>query len=150
MISVNIHANTSPMAGQEGTKISLTTIKERLTKEAENDVSLRVIIKGKGDSSDGIEVQARGDLHLGVLFEKLRREGFEISITPPQVVFKEENGKKLEPVEKVTIEVADQYTSLVIDKLMFKSATLVDCINLEGGRQQYEHCFRSITQLLIN
>eukprot|EP00331_Platyophrya_macrostoma_P003109 CAMPEP_0176412666 /NCGR_PEP_ID=MMETSP0127-20121128/4270_1 /TAXON_ID=938130 /ORGANISM="Platyophrya macrostoma, Strain WH" /LENGTH=642 /DNA_ID=CAMNT_0017792361 /DNA_START=66 /DNA_END=1994 /DNA_ORIENTATION=+ len=136
MIGVNLNVNTSPLAGKESSKNTTTNIKDRLKKEAENDVSLIVRFEDKG-SSKGYEIQGRGDLHLGVLFEKLRREGYEFSLTPPVVIFqKDKSGKVLEPIEKVSIEIGEQYSSLVIEKMNYRSASFVDCVNLEDKRQK--------------
>lgn len=137
MISVNVYVNTSPLAGKEGSKISSTALKDRLKREAENDVSLRVKFDDKGGNEKGIEIQGRGDLHLGVLFEKLRREGYEMALTPPVVVFKKEGATTLEPVEKVTVEVAELHTPLVIEKMNYRSADFLDCVTLDNGRQKY-------------
>lgn len=135
MIGVNLNVNTSPLAGKESVKSTTTNIKDRLKKEAENDVSLIVKFEEKG-TNRGYEIQGRGDLHLGVLFEKLRREGYEFSLTPPVVLFKKEGQKVLEPVEKVSIEVGEEYTSLVIEKMNYRSANFVDCANLPDKRQK--------------
>ena len=78
MLSISIHVNTSPLAGKEGTKINATALKDRIQKEAENDVALKAIFNEKGKTDSSIEVQGRGDLHLGILIEKMRREGYEM------------------------------------------------------------------------
>jgi len=89
MMFITINVNTSPLAGKEGDKLTKSKIRERLIKEAENDVALRVIEDKKGDNG-GITVQGRGDLHLGLLIEKMRREGFEMEITPPEIIIKKD------------------------------------------------------------
>ena len=135
MIGVTLNVNTSPLAGKESLKSTTTNIKDRLKKEAENDVSLIVKFEEKG-TSKGYQIQGRGDLHLGVLFEKLRREGYEFAVTPPVVIFKKEGQKVLEPIEKVSIEMGEHYTSLVIEKMNYRSANFVDCVNLDDKRQK--------------
>lgn len=96
LISMNIIPNNSPLNGKEGDKHTVLQIRERLYKEAENDVSLKV--EPNPTKKDEIKLMGRGDLHLGILVEKMRREGFELAISPPQVVVKEAKGKLLEPI----------------------------------------------------
>jgi len=107
--------NDSPLAGQDGKKLTSQMIWDRLVKEAENNVSIQV--KRSASSSEAFEVYGRGELQLGILVENMRREGFELQISPPTVVYREEGGKKLEPVEEVTIELEDQYVGAVVNKL---------------------------------
>ena len=107
--------NDSPLGGQDGKKLTSQMIWDRLVKEAENNVSIQV--KKSDASSEAFEVYGRGELQLGILVENMRREGFELQISPPTVVYREEGGKKLEPVEEVTIELEDQYVGAVVNKL---------------------------------
>ncbi|MSQ37911.1 MAG: GTP-binding protein, partial [Chloroflexi bacterium] len=95
--------NTSPFAGREGTHVTSRKIRERLWSELERDVALRV---AETDSPDTFVVSGRGELHLAILIENLRREGFELQVSRPEVIFHEENGKKLEPYEQLEVEVA--------------------------------------------
>lgn len=88
MISFTITFNDSPLKGKDGDKLTIAQIRERLLKESEDDVSLRV--ETKGTATTNVVISGRGDLHLGVLIEKMRREGFEMSVTPPAVVTKED------------------------------------------------------------
>ncbi|MBV1903190.1 MAG: translational GTPase TypA [Marinosulfonomonas sp.] len=113
-ISVTFGINTSPLAGREGKKVQSRVIRERLMKEAESNVAIKITDAPGGDA---FEVAGRGELQMGVLIENMRREGFELSISRPQVLFREENGVRLEPVEEVTIDVDDDYSGVVIEKI---------------------------------
>ena len=113
-ISVTFGINDSPLAGRDGKKVQSRVIRERLMKEAESNVAIRVTDTPGGEA---FEVAGRGELQMGVLIENMRREGFELSISRPQVLFREEDGKKLEPIEEVTIDVDDVYSGVVIEKI---------------------------------
>jgi len=114
-ISVTFGINDSPLAGREGKKVQSRVIRERLMKEAESNVAIRVTDTPGGEAFD---VAGRGELQMGVLIENMRREGFELSITRPQVLMREdETGARLEPVDEVTIDVDDEYSGAVIEKL---------------------------------
>ncbi len=113
-ISVTFGINDSPLAGREGKKVQSRVIRERLMKEAELNVAIKVSDTPGGDA---FEVAGRGELQMGVLIENMRREGFELSISRPRVLYKEENGIRMEPVEEVTIDVDDEYTGAVVEKL---------------------------------
>ena len=113
-ISVTFGINDSPLAGRDGKKVQSRVIRERLMKEAESNVAIRVTDAPGGEA---FEVAGRGELQMGVLIENMRREGFELSISRPQVLFRDEGGQRLEPVEEVTIDVDDDYSGAVIEKL---------------------------------
>ena len=113
-ITVTFGINDSPLAGRDGKKVQSRVIRERLLKEAESNVAIRVKDTPGGEA---FEVSGRGELQMGVLIENMRREGFELSISRPQVILREEDGQKLEPVEEVTIDVDDDYTGAVIEKI---------------------------------
>ncbi|MCP1167735.1 translational GTPase TypA [Limimaricola litoreus] len=113
-ITVTFGINDSPLAGRDGKKVQSRVIRERLMKEAESNVAIRIDDTPGGDA---FEVSGRGELQMGVLIENMRREGFELSISRPQVIFKEEDGVRMEPVEEVTIDVDDEYTGAVVEKL---------------------------------
>ena len=133
MISMVIKPNDSPYHGKDGEKFTYTQIKERLLKEAENDVSLRVVFDNK--NKDSITIFGRGDLHLGIILEKLRREGFEMSVFPPQVIFKEgENKEKLEPIEEITIEFDKDFLTPLIDLIMPRFGEISDSTDLNNGK----------------
>ena len=113
-ISITFGINDSPLAGKEGNKVQSRVIRERLMKEAEINVAIKVSDTPGGDA---FEVAGRGELQMGVLIENMRREGFELSISRPRVLFQEVNGVKCEPIEEVTIDVDDEYSGAVIEKL---------------------------------
>jgi len=113
-ISVTFGINDSPLAGKDGGKVQSRVIRERLMKEAEMNVAIRVEDTPGGEA---FVVSGRGELQMGVLIENMRREGFELSISRPRVIMREENGERLEPIEEAIIDVDDEYTGAVIDKL---------------------------------
>ena len=113
-IKMTFGINTSPFAGQEGKHTTSRNLKERLERELETDVALAVTAT---DSADRWTVAGRGELHLAILIEKMRREGYEIEVSKPQVIFREEGGKKLEPIELVSIEVPENYSGTVIEMI---------------------------------
>ncbi|TBV80346.1 MAG: translational GTPase TypA [Desulfobulbaceae bacterium] len=113
-IAMNFLPNDSPFAGQEGKFITSRHIEERLRKETISDVALQV---KPLTTATGFVVAGRGELHLSVLIERMRREGYELQVTRPQVIMREENGVKLEPYEELTIDVDEQYSGAVIEKL---------------------------------
>ena len=113
-ITVTFGINDSPLAGRDGKKVQSRVIRDRLMKEAESNVAIRVTDTPGGEA---FEVAGRGELQMGVLIENMRREGFELSISRPQVLFREEDGQTLEPIEEATIDVDDEYSGAVIEKL---------------------------------
>ncbi|MCA3454509.1 MAG: translational GTPase TypA [Rhodobacter sp.] len=113
-ISVTFGINDSPLAGKDGTKVQSRVIRERLMKEAESNVAIKVTDTPGGDA---FEVAGRGELQMGVLIENMRREGFELSISRPRVLFRDIDGVRHEPIEEVTIDVDDEFTGAVIEKL---------------------------------
>jgi len=124
-ISMTVSVNDSPLAGREGDKVQSRVIAARLLKEAEANVAIRV---SETAEKDALEVAGRGELQLGVLIETMRREGFEVSISRPRVVFQQdpETGERLEPIEDVMIDVDDEFTGIVIEKLSARKAELRD------------------------
>lgn len=124
-ISMTVSVNDSPLAGREGDKVQSRVIAARLLKEAESNVAIRVT---ETSEKDAFEVAGRGELQLGVLIEGMRREGFEVSISRPRVVFQTdpETGERLEPIEDVMIDVDDEFTGIVIEKLSARKAELKD------------------------
>ena len=113
-ITVTFGINDSPLAGREGKKVQSRVIRDRLMKEAESNVAIKITDTPGGEA---FEVAGRGELQMGVLIENMRREGFELSISRPQVLMREEDGQRLEPIEEVTIDVADDYPGAVIEKI---------------------------------
>jgi GTP-binding protein len=124
-ISMTVGVNDSPLAGREGDKVQSRVIAARLLKEAESNVAIRVT---ETPDKDAMEVAGRGELQLGVLIESMRREGFELSISRPRVVFQTdpETGERLEPIEDVMIDVDDEFSGIVIEKLSARKAELKD------------------------
>ena len=124
-ISMTVSVNDSPLAGREGDKVQSRVIAARLQKEAESNVAIRVT---ETSEKDAYEVAGRGELQLGVLIEGMRREGFEVSISRPRVVYQqnEETGERMEPIEDVMIDVDDEFTGIVIEKLSARKAELKD------------------------
>ena len=113
-ITVTFGINDSPLAGKDGNKVQSRVIRERLMREAEVNVAIKIADTPGGDA---FEVSGRGELQMGVLIENMRREGFELSISRPRVIFREVDGVRCEPMEEVTIDVDDEYTGPVIEKL---------------------------------
>ncbi|MFN7535013.1 MAG: translational GTPase TypA, partial [Brevundimonas sp.] len=124
-ISMTVSVNDSPLAGREGDKVQSRVNRDRLLKESQSNVAIRVTESG---DKDAFEVAGRGELQLGVLIEGMRREGFELSISRPRVVFQTdpETGERLEPIEEVVIDVDDEFTGIVIEKLSARKAELKD------------------------
>ncbi len=129
-LAMTISVNDSPLAGREGDKVQSRVIRDRLMREAEGNVALKVHETGEGN----FEVAGRGELQLGVLIESMRREGFELSISRPRVLFKTENGEKLEPIEEVTVDVDDAYTGVVIEKISNRKGEMVDMRPTGAGK----------------
>ena len=113
-ITVTFGINDSPLAGRDGKKVQSRVIRERLMKEAESNVAIKISDTPGGEA---FEVAGRGELQMGVLIENMRREGFELSISRPQVLIRDDGEQKLEPVEEVTVDVDDEYSGAVIEKL---------------------------------
>jgi GTP-binding protein len=130
-LSVTFRINDGPLAGREGDKVQSRVIRERLLREAEGNVAIRVT---EGADADAFDVAGRGELQLAVLIENMRREGFELTIGRPRVVLREENGQKFEPVEEVIIDVDDEHSGVVVQKLTERKGELVDMRPSGTGR----------------
>ncbi len=113
-ITVTFGINDSPLAGRDGKKVQSRVIRERLMKEAESNVAIKISDTPGGEA---FEVAGRGELQMGVLIENMRREGFELSISRPQVLFQDIDGARHEPIEEATIDVDDEYSGAVIEKI---------------------------------
>ncbi|HEX2859276.1 MAG TPA: translational GTPase TypA [Alphaproteobacteria bacterium] len=118
--------NDSPLCGREGKKLTSREIGARLFAEAETNVGLRV---EQGSSAESFKVMGRGELHLGVLIETMRREGFELSISRPEIIFREENGVKLEPYEEIIIDVDQEFSGVVMEKMGYRRAELINMVS---------------------
>jgi GTP-binding protein len=131
-MAITISVNNSPLAGKEGTKVTSRMILDRLSREAESNVAITLQISETGDS---FEVGGRGELQLGVVIENMRREGFELSVSRPKVLYKQdENGQRLEPVEEVVIDVDDIYSGVVIEKISQRKGEMIDMRPSSGGK----------------
>ncbi|OVE73536.1 GTP-binding protein TypA, partial [bacterium B17] len=128
-ISMNFIPNNSPFTGTEGTFVTSTHLAERLKREALVDVAM--VIEEIGDGT-GFKVSGRGELHLSILIEKMRREGYEFQVTSPKVILHEENGKKLEPYEELTIDVPEEYQGTVIEKLGMRKGQMLEMLQENG------------------
>src|SRR6185436_18415726 len=115
-ISLNFLVNNSPFAGREGKFVTGRQIRERLERELEVNVGLKIDF----DSGENYKVFGRGELHIAILLENMRREGYELQVSQPRVIVKEENGEKFEPFEEVTIDVPEESSGNVIEKLTKK------------------------------
>ena len=135
-LAMAFRINDGPMAGREGDKVQSRVIRERLMREAEGNIALRVTISET--ETDAFEVAGRGELQLGILIETMRREGFELTVGRPRVVFKidEATGEKLEPIEEVIIDVDEAYTGIVVQKVSERRGDLRDMRPSGTGRQR--------------
>jgi len=127
--------NNSPFAGREGTYLTSRQIEERLMKELETDVSLRV---DPTDSPDAWVVSGRGELHLSILIENMRREGYELQLSKPKVILKEIDGVICEPMERVQIDVPDEHTGSVMEALGSRHAEMLNMVNSGNGQVRLE------------
>lgn len=133
-ISVTFGINDSPFAGRDGKKVQSRVIRERLMKEAESNVAIRITDTPGGEA---FEVAGRGELQMGVLIENMRREGFELSISRPQVLMRDDDGQRMEPIEEATIDVDDEYTGAVIEKLTgVRKGELVEMRQAGAGKSR--------------
>ncbi|HEY4940558.1 MAG TPA: translational GTPase TypA [Rhizomicrobium sp.] len=130
-LAMTVSVNDSPLAGREGSKVQSRVIRDRLLREAEGNVAIKVSETGES----AFEVAGRGELQLGVLIETMRREGFEVSISRPRVLFQTSpKGEKLEPMEEVTVDVDDPYTGVVIDKISQRKGEMTDMRPTGAGK----------------
>ncbi len=129
-LTMTFSVNNGPFAGKEGQFVTSRHLKDRLMKELESNVSLRV---EETDSTDSFKVSGRGELHLSVLIETMRREGFEFMVSRPSVIYKEIDGVKCEPIEELVIDVPDEFTGNVIEKLGMRKAEMTNMIVGEHG-----------------
>ena len=133
-LSMTFRVNDSPLAGTEGSKVTGRMIRDRLLREAEGNVALKVT---ESDERDSMEVAGRGELQLGILIETMRREGFELSVSRPRVLLtRGEDGQVLEPIEEVVIDLDEEHSGAVVQKLSERKADLVEMRPSGGGRQR--------------
>ena len=129
-VSMLFKVNDSPFAGREGKFVTSRNLRDRLFKEVETNVAMRV---EETDSMDTFKVSGRGELHLSILIEQMRRGGYEFQVSPPTVIYKEKDGKKLEPMELLMIETPDSYVGAVMEKIGSRKAELVNMGSRETG-----------------
>jgi len=134
-VSMNFVPNDSPFYGKEGRFVTSRHLRERLFRETLSDVALLVEEIG---GAQGYKVSGRGELHLSILIEKMRREGYEFQVTRPQVIFKEENGRKLEPYEELTVDVDENYMGRVIENLGGRKAIMLE-MHQENGMARLKY-----------
>jgi GTP-binding protein len=133
-LSMTFRVNDSPLAGTEGSKVTSRMIRDRLLREAEGNVALKVT---ESKEKDSMEVAGRGELQLGILIETMRREGFELSVSRPRVLLtRGEDGTLLEPIEEVVIDLDEEHSGVVVQKLSERKADLVEMKPSGGGRQR--------------
>jgi GTP-binding protein len=134
-LTMTFRINDGPLAGKEGDKVQSRVIRERLLREAEGNVALKVT--ASENETDAFEVAGRGELQLGILIETMRREGFELTVGRPRVVFRtDENGQRLEPIEEVIVDVDEAYSGIVVQKLSERRAEMRDMRPSGAGRQR--------------
>jgi len=133
-LSMTFRVNDSPLAGTEGTKVTGRMIRDRLLREAEGNVALKIT---ESEERDSMEVAGRGELQLGILIETMRREGFELSVSRPRVLLsRDETGQLLEPIEEVVIDLDEEHSGAVVQKLSERKADLIEMKPSGGGRQR--------------
>ena len=135
-LTMNFMVNTSPLAGREGKFVTSRQLRERLNREMKSNMALRV---ADTDDDTVFEVSGRGELHLTILIETMRREGYEMAVSRPRVVLKEENGVKLEPYENLSIDLEDNTQGAVMEELGMRKAELLDMVSDGRGRTRLEY-----------
>lgn len=144
-ISMTFGVNDSPLAGRDGTHLTGGKIGDRLMAEAETNLAINVI----PGMSESYEVQGRGELQLGILIENMRREGFELSVSPPKVMYKIGKGAKLEPIEEVTIEVNEEHVGLVMEALSHRRGEITDMGPVPGNVGRTRLCLTCPSRGLV-
>ncbi|MDU4889127.1 MAG: translational GTPase TypA [Clostridium sp.] len=134
-LNMNFIVNNSPFAGQDGEFVTSRHLRDRLMKELETNVSLRV---EETDSADSFKVSGRGELHLSILIETMRREGYEFQVSKPTVIYKHENGELLEPIENLTMDVPEEYMGVVMEKMGPRKAEMVNMTSAVNGYTRLE------------
>ncbi len=138
-MEMTFSVNDSPFAGKEGKFVTSRQLRDRLYRELLKDVSLRV---SDGETTDSFRVAGRGEMHLSILIENMRREGYELCCSTPRVLYKDIDGVKQEPIERVTLEVPDIYVGAVVEKLGRRKGELLE-MNLRGNRMKIEYLIPS-------
>ena len=144
-MAITITVNSSPLAGTEGKKLTSTQIRDRLVLEAQNNVGITF---SENASSDAFEISGRGELMLEILLTQMRREGFEMTVSPPKVLFqKDKNGNKLEPIEEITMDLDEEFASKVIDSMNKRKGKLIDL--KDTGKNKKRLIFHAPTRGLM-
>jgi GTP-binding protein len=144
-MSITVTVNSSPLAGTEGKKLTSTQIRERLMLEAENNVGITF---GENENKDAFVISGRGELMLEILLTQMRREGFEMTVSPPKVLFqKDDNGNKLEPIEEITMDLDEEHSSKVIDSMNRRKGKLIDL--KDTGKDKKRLIFHAPTRGLM-
>ena len=144
-MSITITVNTSPLAGKEGKKLTSTQIKDRLTQEAQNNVGITFT---ENEGNDSFVVSGRGELMLEILLTQMRREGFEMTVSPPKVLYKkDENGNKLEPIEEITMDLDEEHSSKIIDSMNRRKGKLIEL--KDTGKNKKRLIFHAPTRGLM-
>ena len=144
-MSITITVNSSPLAGIEGKKLTSTQIRDRLVLEAQNNVGITF---SENTGKDSFEISGRGELMLEILLTQMRREGFEMTVSPPKVLFKkDDNGNRLEPIEEITMDLDEEYSSKVIDSMNRRKGKLIDL--KDTGKDKKRLIFHAPTRGLM-
>ena len=144
-MSITITVNSSPLAGTEGKKLTSTQIRDRLILEAQNNVGITF---SENDKNDAFEISGRGELMLEILLTQMRREGFEMTVSPPKVLFqKDSDGKKLEPIEEITMDLDEEFSSKIIDSMNRRKGKLIDL--KDTGKNKKRLVFHAPTRGLM-
>lgn len=143
-VSMTFMVNDSPFAGKEGKFVTSRNLRDRLFKEIETNVAMRV---ADTDSMDALQVSGRGELHLSVLIEQMRRQGYEFAVSRPRVIYKEIDGKKYEPMEVLIVDVPDEFVGPVMSKVGQRRGEMINMSSIQGGTTRLE--FRIPTRGLI-
>ena len=143
-MSITITVNSSPLAGTEGNKLTSTQIRERLILEAENNVGINF---AENENKDSFSISGRGELMLEILLTQMRREGFEMTVSPPKVLIKENSGKKQEPMEEITVDLDEEYSSRIIDSMNRRKGKLVEL--KDTGKNKKRLIFHAPTRGLM-
>ena len=135
-VSMLFYSSVSPFAGREGRFVTSTQLRERLWKERRSNVGIRV---EETDSPDTFRVSGRGELQLAILIEMMRREGFELEVGKPQIITREEDGRTLEPMEHLVIDIPEEFIGAVTQKLGPRKAQMLKMVNHGTGRVRLEY-----------
>ena len=143
-MSITITVNSSPLAGTEGKKLTSTQIRERLVSEAENNVGITF---EENENKDSFVISGRGELMLEILLTQMRREGFEMTVSPPKVLIKDDNGNKQEPIEEITMDLDEEYSSRIIESMNRRKGKLIEL--KDTGKNKKRLIFHAPTRGLM-